>query len=511
MDYELGDVSSCTELEHTLQSLAEDAEANEDAVFDPSGSYAVQDSSNSDESRSRARSWHGDMGSDETKSTAMTESLQSLLLDDGRGRGLQVEEKIDNVQPRDMSEAMSSDPEEILRNMFPTIRGQDITYILHKNPNSLERSIEELLNHAFFEDEGSDSDVVTNRRGIEAFDAAFKGSRSRGRKSKNQRKTPLRRTSSTPGYEEVATGSNKTAVNRWDQSKEDVDFIAQRTYLPPQTVASMYHKSGGSLVATVFALSELPLSESKNPYLEGASPTLLDEHTQELMADFPSIGRSRAHAVIRATHPSTASAHELARAMSRFIESSALPQPTYTPLMPPPPSTSGPAGPRSTRAPNPSPSPAHLLAAKGHAQAQAAASYRASRSGKPLMAQAAGYHSSVARFATASLLAHASVEADKRVTAQSRPGEVDLHGLNVKDAVRVAKDRTRDWWESGAMEWAREGKAREHSLRVVVGVGRHSEGGKGRLGPAVSKALLAEGWKVEVGQGVLTVVGRMRR
>jgi hypothetical protein len=47
--------------------------------------------------------------------------------------------------------------------------------------------------------------------------------------------------------------------------------------------------------------------------------------------------------------------------------------------------------------------------------------------------------------------------------------------------------------------------------RIVTGLGRHSEGGRGKIGPAVLKTLMSEGWKVEVGTGELRVTGLARR
>ena len=98
------------------------------------------------------------------------------------------------------------------------------------------------------------------------------------------------------------------------------------------------------------------------------------------------------------------------------------------------------------------------------------------------------------------------------MATQSSGSECDLHGVSVKDGVRIARDRVEAWWEGGGREWARAGKVQGGGgYRVVTGVGRHSEGGKGRLGPAVGGMLVREGWKVEVGEGVLVVRGRVRR
>ena len=97
---------------------------------------------------------------------------------------------------------------------------------------------------------------------------------------------------------------------------------------------------------------------------------------------------------------------------------------------------------------------------------------------------------------------------------QSGEEEVDLHGVRVGDAVRIARERVLAWWvrRRGA-EWrgTRRGAANDARFRIVTGWGRHSEGGRGRLGPAVGGMLVREGWKVEVGTGWLVVMGRAGR
>ena len=151
-----------------------------------------------------------------------------------------------------------------------------------------------------------------------------------------------------------------------------------------------------------------------------------------------------------------------------------------------------------------------LLVARSNAFAQAQAAHRKSKS-IPLMGGAAAHYSSVARDAHAALRQHDSARANELVARQSRPGEVDLHGVSVSDATRIAKTEIEQWWEREGREWSREGKVMVGGLRIITGVGRHSEGGRGKLGPAVRAMLQRDGWKIEEGEGVFEVVGRVRR
>ena len=51
---------------------------------------------------------------------------------------------------------------------------------------------------------------------------------------------------------------------------------------------------------------------------------------------------------------------------------------------------------------------------------------------------------------------------------------------------------------------------RASGFRIITGVGRHSAGGKGVLGPAVKKGLEQDGWRLEVNSGAITVRGKSR-
>lgn len=130
-----------------------------------------------------------------------------------------------------------------------------------------------------------------------------------------------------------------------------------------------------------------------------------------------------------------------------------------------------------------------------------------------LLGGAAAYYSQLGRDAHTSLRSASAAEADALVESQSSPTQLDLHGVGVTDAVRIASAKVGGWWEGLGESRVRVGGGRNgvgDGYRIVTGLGRHSEGGRARLGPEVCRKLVEEGWKVEVGSGVLTIAGRRK-
>ncbi|KAL8871720.1 MAG: hypothetical protein Q9174_002509 [Haloplaca sp. 1 TL-2023] len=503
-DYNLNDSSSIAEARQTLDILKQSAADQDGSSFDPSATTRPDDedgSSNSQDSE-RARSWHGDAVSRATDSTSISRHLSSLSVHDHHDGLSESDSGLDDPDSLTTDQKISS-----LCEMFPTVKVFDIEYTLKKSRFDFGKAVEELLNQAFIDSEAANGGERAFNKGVEAFLEPA----SRGRKHKGKRKRQARRTSSTPAPSDISHLSS-AALSRWDRAKEDVEFLAERTYLTNSAIRSIYHASGGNVHTTIMAICTSFVPD-QNPHIALLDPTTLDAHTGELVVDFPLLPYSTAQTLIQLTHPSTASAHEIAGALSPPSAISSLPVPHYSPRPPSPPS--------EQRQPiaKPLPMPLDLAtsranassAARSSAFTQANAAYRRSKS-KPLMAGAASYYSSVGRAESASLRRYEAAAADAHVTSQSRAGEIDLHGVNVKDAVRIAEQRVALWWEVEGREWAREGKVMGgNGLRIVTGVGRHSEGGRGKLGPAVGTMLVREGWKVEIGQGVVTVVGRVRK
>lgn len=507
MDYDLSNPDSVYELKSTLNVLKESALTEESTAFDPSGSSGLHNDTSSHGSSDRAQSFHGDIGSVTTEETDLTGLLQGL---DSIGLGSVNRPDVDREQHEAGLEELS--PEEkaaMLKEMFPNAKDFDVTYTLTKTGNYFGKTVEELLNHAFLEDENENCRGHHVKKGIEAFtEPAING---RGRRGRRKQRQLLRRTSSTPAQSANPSHNSPAPVSRWDRAKEDIDFIAQRTYISPPVITSIYHKNGASLHSTIAALCTSTDPEvNTNPYLSATSLSTLESHVADLALDFQRLSFSQLTALINLTNPSTTSAHELARALTSHVSSASSAQliPQYLPREPSP--TINSISTASSRFSLPSSTAASLASARSTAFNQAQSAYRKSKS-KPLMGGAASYYSSVGRDASATLRRHEAAAAEALVTSQSRSGEVDLHGVTVKDAVNIARARVESWWEREGREWARQGKAMGGGLRVITGAGRHSEGGKGRLGPAVGGMLVREGWKVEVGEGVVEVVGRARK
>lgn len=126
------------------------------------------------------------------------------------------------------------------------------------------------------------------------------------------------------------------------------------------------------------------------------------------------------------------------------------------------------------------------------------------------MGGAAAYYSVVGREHLERAKRDAAAASDALVDAQSTADMLDLHGVSVQDAVRIASDRVAEWWEAlGETKYIRRDGA--VTYRIITGVGRHSHDGTSRLGPAVFRRLVSDGWRVEVGEGAFTVTGVARR
>lgn len=498
-----------------MDGLKQAAAAEQFTDFDPSGSSgdAVRSSPSkqgSDDAESNAETWTTQ--TTVTDCTSLSSDLATLSL--GGGPGSSSEESLNGGYFRDTEGFDTPTKELVLAETFPTLRPDLVAYTLKKCAGDFEKATDELLNHVYFEDERASPDEETPAtKGIDAFSEEYHVPQ-RGRKGKGKRRqknTSFYNHSSASG-----SGSDLPATpptNRWAEGGRDVEFLSSRTKLPSKAVASLYHKNGASLPGTIIAVinKDIASHEKEEPDAALVQPAI------ELTAEFPNVDLEYAIALIRLTAPSTANAHELAKALTMYPRTptsrgGVAVIPRYAPVNLSEAST--PDSQRLSSLPPAAivPTAASLTAARNVAFTQASSAYRKGKS-NPLMKAAAGYYSQVGRDYNANLQAMNESDADALVASQSTPTLLDLHGVSVHNATRIAKAKTQAWWD-GLGEQRIPGGGRRgvgEGYTIVTGLGRHSEGGRAKLGPAVVRALVREGWKVEVGSGELAVMGIARR
>jgi hypothetical protein len=495
-----------------LGSFTVNATAEQLTDFDASGSGGVVHESPSKRSGEDAES-NADTWATQTTLTDhshISNDLSALSLG-ARSRD-SSETSQDGGYWRDAEQYTTPKKEIVLAETFPNLRPELIAYTLKKAGDDLDKATDELLNHAYFED--SRSSPTGEGSVVKGIDAFFEDSHvpQRAKKGKNRKRQRLSLNSTSASDSEPMSPTS----NRWHNTSRDIDFVTSRTNLAHKTVASIYHANGAVLSTTILALVRKELQAQKK---EGEPDAALVQDALELNEKFPSIDLEYAFALVRLTDPSVTKAHDLANALMELPASETGGKGAikldlrYAPVNLTDPSS------ESSRLPSLAPSArAHdsvsLAHARGEAFQRASAAYRRGKS-TPLMRQAAGYYAQEGRDFNANLKAMSQVEADAFVATQSGSNYLDLHGVTVANATRIAKQRTQTWWnglgERRIREWGNARGGVGEGYRIVTGLGRHSEGGRGKIGPAVLKSLMADGWKVQVGTGELLVTGMSRR
>lgn len=397
----------------------------------------------------------------------------------------------------------------MLAESFPSLRIERIAFTLTKCNGNFERATDELLNYVYFEESAtSPTEEAVKAKGVDAFAEDYHvPQRKKGKGKKKKNKAEL-----TSGQRSLSVSEvdlQPLATNKWHDGNRDVEFIATRTKFFTATVASLYHANGASLAGTITAMVEKDIAGQKGTEMD---PKVVGKAI-DIMDKYPGVSFDHAAAMIRITAPSLTSAHELADALN--VHSKARGRldvvPRYAPVQLPKPE------PETIPLPSLPPSASSyttqtLNAAQGKAFTQASAAYRKGKS-DPLYRGAAAYYSQIGRDANANLKALSEIDADALVDSQSSTTYVDLHGVSVQSATRIASTRVKNWWDDLG-EQRIPGGGRQGAgagYRVITGIGRHSEGGRSKIGPAVAKKLVQEGWKVEINGGEVLVLGRARR
>ncbi|PGG96595.1 hypothetical protein GX51_07757 [Blastomyces parvus] len=525
-DYNLLDEDNVRQLRDTLDALRASADEEENTAFDPSGTSG-QDliAGDQDEFASEQDGSHPTLNSLTSNLTSLESDFSAASLgenqdpshDGGRWSGHQTSTEQTSNRISRIAGLTADGKMTYLMDMFPSIDQYTILHTLRKCGEDVDRSMDVLLNLAFFEDQSTDTQdgKVSIPKGIDGFQSNIQ-SRDRKRAkdkrlSKKQESLQLRASSALAQHE-----INKVD-NKWENNKRDVDFICSRTYLSPKFVTSAYHLNGASLPNTLHSLVSTEAEQHAKAMMNNSVTAI---QIAELQQEFPKVLPEKLAGLLRLARNSTSAANELATVMITVK-----PPPLATEIVQikqaPINLDDSPAQPH--KAPSWTPQPrrdhlttraiadSHIIA--GHsAFSKANSAYRRAKSDH-LMGGAAGYYSAVGRDHMEKAKKEAAAAADALVEAQSNNKLLDLHGVSVQHAVSIAKRKVETWWDSlGDTKYAPGGWGPvQEGYRIITGLGRHSRNGTAKVGPAVARALANEGWKVEVGEGYLTVMGMARR
>lgn len=512
------------EAAHTaLEVLKQDAVSEEANGFDASAT-TVQDMQTDGWEHS---SHQTATTSSETDVTSLSNGIRSIDFETSSDPGHEPDKECINMDF--LTELDNATKVAILVEIFPDIGQYTIDHTIKKCNGKWERAIDELLNHSVIHLDTVVGESKIMAKGVDAF--SEDNTRRRGRRKKEKRKKHLTdvddvRSSSLPN---ATTASG----NAWKTGAMDIDFIATRISLPKEAVSSAYYNHSASIVNTITALLDTNILD-----VNSAQTTSSDPDTQamafQLGQEFPAISASHLTALIRLTHPSAASAHELAKIMTKptspkhigGIEIVTRHTPIETLISdedtsPRPPTNRRGAtildSHRSGIDPNTMALAFQLAGSRAKTQARAA-SRRSKSDG--LYGGAAAYYSQVGREYSAQCHQARSNAADVLVESQSdtRAGLLDLHGVTIPDAMRITRAKTINWWHAIGMRGnmgvdgrvMRDAGSMSTTLRIVTGMGRHSAGGVSRIGPAVEKTLTRDGWIFGYNEGVYIVSGKKR-
>lgn len=414
--------------------------------------------------------------------------------------------------PDGLENASSQHKELWLKSLFPAIENVQISESLAKAKGDLHTTIDELLNLAFIHDDVEENLHTQKpvRKGIDAF---IEGNAKKKKKRQKQRQSVH-----DEQYEsESGLSSGAVTPNVWQKANRDVEFLVSRTNLSVTTINSIYHQNNTDLPRTIQAIT---VQEAKLQAREIEENEILSLQAEEIIYELgdnlPS--QQQIYGALLVCNMMPSAARDLLVEMTKkrykpqpvagtlHIDSAA-----YTPL-----NLSEDDTPIRKVNPTASIDPGLLTSQiTGHtvrantAFEQASAAYRRGKSNH-LMGGAAAYYSQVGHEQSRARKQKLSSAYDALAYQQSTATSVDLHGVTVEHAVRIARQRVQQWWEGlGDRKYVSGGVGRGYT--IVTGVGTHSTHQIGKIGPAVSKMLMREGWKVNIQRGEIIVEGKSRR
>ncbi|KAI9247848.1 hypothetical protein BY458DRAFT_446048 [Sporodiniella umbellata] len=394
---------------------------------------------------------------------------------------------------------------QFLFNCFPTFPPDDLNEALQSQNNNVEKATDLLLNRRFMQQTDNDSDLRF------------------GKKRKPKKKTMVvsgqlpHSYSNQDVYEDMAT----IPFNYWKQYDELTNRLLQ--YFPSVmkfTVAICVQRCRGNVIAAVKSIMQKAPEEKPEHVFKWASMrnliytekelkaimedrTPLDIHRVAVGAIVSLEGQSRTVEQITQTaveHFLTFDISQMeleARLEKMATEADSIRSKTKHRGIPVLPEYLSINNQNTYEEDNPDECrdiAMQLIMERNELYRKAAASYRKSRNKGP-EGGVAFYYSEVAREIDTKAKEW-NMKAARATIRQHRlryndDHLLDLHGLTIAEARVVLSEGVNQWWSRSHMQSARR---LVQPLKIVTGVGKHSEHGESKLIPVTNKFLRSEGW-----------------
>jgi len=497
-DYDLTNPDQVVAARIVLELVKGTVGEDDDTRFDPSAASGPGELLNEHENSKEEEGSHGASQKDWKSQT--DDTTPSDFADSGSSQDYPTweDETPNTTSLTDYEHLDDNGKVRALTPIFPLMTSFDITWTIKKYQGNFNRALDELFSQSFFEESGE------RPRGIDGFVGDEKAAPRRKGKPKGNRKK------ARPNAP-VETSSEKSTTSRWRQGQQDIDLIASKTGYPKKQITSLFHENGASARTTIAAI----IKAHQGLKLEADDP-VIQLIASEIKVEFPTIPAEDLEALVQITSPSEASARALAKLLVSRPSSHEPPIQLdfkYAPINLAPKSNSiKPLAYNAVYSTQSLDYSSASDAATSHREARDTAFNQASTASHKarsdhLMGGAAAYYSQIGHDHNAKLRNAETQRADALVAGQSKKSEVDLHGVDLKNALRISSERVAMWWHE-LQESKKSGRGGvSTSYRIVTGVGNHSIHGRGVLGPAVSRMLMRDGWKFYVETGVVTVIG----
>jgi hypothetical protein len=505
-DHNLDDPAQLAQARETLQTIAQDVPAEEATGFNPSGIADTLSSGEGTQDRgTQASNYEPSSHPQDTDSccTAITSpNLEATELPAPRIRAF--EGQSDEYQVEQLHE------------MFADLKVHDIQLAFRKQQGDFQATLEHLLNIQYLESTGE------RLKGVDSFfrpEGSASGKRKRRKKNKQQRGEPTSAIDSSSSST-ITSPSSPAPQNQNDDEIQDILYVAEKLDLGFEEVHKVYCTTR-SREQTIVKFLERYMQEGarSNDHasqqlvheLSHAFKNIPEHYLVPLVALVGDVLRYL-NEVATLLNPYFASLppqrlaldYKLAPLVGEEIEGftpvdSKRKAASYSPL------PSGVSTPKTPQSYTDALAKLNVAAAaRSSSYANASSAYRKGGS-NPLYRQAAAFYADQAKEQSYGVASARYAAADALVSSSAASDVIDLHGVEVADGVRIAKERVRAWWQNLGEYRAQEAR---RGFTVITGLGRHSAGGVSRLRQNVAAALIEDGWRVSVETGRFRVTGR---